>query len=98
MRLENTLVHLSPLVNSYKGRDFFLPLFLLCKSKGKHRIHVNLFVRFVRFVVKNKNSGGIRKRILFRVPSGWDTRVYDATNFRDFCDFCVNYLKNRVFV
>ena len=38
MRLENTLVHLSPLVNSYKGRDFFLPLFLLCKSKGIHRI------------------------------------------------------------
>ena len=34
MKLDHTLVHLSPLVNAYKGRDFSLPLFLLCKSKG----------------------------------------------------------------
>jgi hypothetical protein len=35
----------------------------------------------------------IRTRRLV-LPSGGNTRVYDATYFRDFCDFCVNYLKN----
>ena len=39
MRLDNTIVHLSPLVNFYKGRDFALPLFFLCKSKGSHESH-----------------------------------------------------------
>ena len=37
MKLDNALVHLSPLVNFYKGRDFSLPLFFLCKSKGRRR-------------------------------------------------------------